>query len=282
MKDEYQITNMSFQELEQVVTWAEAEGWNPGLHDAQCYYQVDPHGFFIGRLNEKPIAAGSAVIYDDKFAFCGYYLVLEDYRKKGFGMTLTKRRLEYIGDRNAGIDGVIEMVDKYKNLGYEVAHHNIRYTGQGPIQISQKFPVTPLSVIKAKDIFAYDRLHFPADRQNFLKCWFSQTHGLGYGVVIDKKLCGYGFIRPSVEGFRIGPLFADNQDIADVLFTNLVQHAGSSKFFMDCPVEANLDGQALAKHYNLQETFKSARMYLKYEPDILIKNVYGITSLELG
>ena len=276
MKDEYLITNMSRQDLGQVVTWAENEGWNPGLHDAQCFYQIDPHGFFLGRLNGNPIAAGSAVIYDEKFAFCGYYIVLEDYRNKGFGITLTKHRLEYIGDRNAGIDGVIEMVDKYKNLGYEVAHHNVRFIGQGPISINQQLPVTPLSVIPAKAIFAYDRLHFPADRQKFLQCWFSQTSGLGYGVIIDKKLCGYGYIRPSVDGFRIGPLFADTQDIADALFT------GSSKFFMDCPVDANLDGQALAKHYNLEETFKSARMYLKYEPDILIKNVYGITSLELG
>ncbi len=282
MKDNYTISNMSFADLEMVVTWAEKEGWNPGLYDAKCFFNTDPHGFFIGKLNGKPIASGSAVIYDENFAFCGFYLVQQDFRKRGFGLMLTKRRLEYIGDRNAGIDGVLAMVHKYKNLGYEIAHHNIRYMGQGPVRLNTKIDVKPLSSIPFKDICAYDRLHFPAERKKFLKCWLNHTPGFGYAVVQDEKLVGYGYIRPSAEGFRIGPLFANSQDIADALFTNLVQHAGSGLFFMDSPAEVNLDAQALAKHYHLEETFKSARMYLKYEPDIAIKEVYGITSLELG
>lgn len=282
MKDDYQISNMNFAELEDVVTWVEKAGWNPGLYDAKCFYNTDPKGFFIGKLNGNPIAAGSAVIYDDNFAFCGLYIVKDDFRSRGFGLTLTKHRLAYVGSRNVGIDGVIDMVEKYKRLGYEIAHSNIRYMGQGPIPINTRIEVTPLSSVSFKEICAYDRLHFPASREKFLQCWLNQTPGFGYAVVQNSQLVGYGYIRPSAEGFRIGPLFANNQDIADALFTNLVQHAGSSLFFMDSPAQVNLDARALAKHYHLEETFESARMYLKYEPDIAIKHVYGITSLELG
>jgi len=282
MENDYKISNMIFADLENVITWAERAGWNPGLHDAKCFFNTDPKGFFIGKLNKKPIAAGSAVNYDDNFAFCGFYIVQNEFRNQGFGMSLTKRLLEHVGSRNVGIDGVIAMVDKYKNLGYEIAHRNTRYMGQGPIAINQGIEVRSLSGISFKEICAYDRLHFPAARENFLRCWLNQMPGIGYAVVQNSQLVGYGYIRPSAEGFRIGPLFANNQDIADALFTNLVQHAGSSLFFMDSPAEVNQDARALANQYNLEETFESARMYLKYEPDIAIKQVYGITSLELG
>ena len=30
------------------VEWAAKEGSNPGIHNADCYYPVDPNGFFIG------------------------------------------------------------------------------------------------------------------------------------------------------------------------------------------------------------------------------------------
>ena len=41
---------MSRQELDLAVDWAAAEGWNPGLHDANCFYAIDPNGFLIGLL----------------------------------------------------------------------------------------------------------------------------------------------------------------------------------------------------------------------------------------
>lgn len=282
MKNKFTISNMSFADLTRVVTWAENEGWNPGLYDAKCFYNTDASGFFIGYLNDKPIAAASAVIYDDEFAFCGYYIVLPEYRHRGFGMSLIKHVQGYIGERNVGIDGVLLMVDKYKKLGFEIAHQNVRYIGQGPIPIQKRIPVVPINTISKHALNSYDRLHFPVSRANFLECWLKQPGSAGYAVVINKKLRGYGFIRPSIEGFRIGPLFADNQDIADALFTNLVQHAESSVFMMDSPVGANPAAQALAEHYQLKETFRTVRMYLKYEPNILINNVYAITSLELG
>lgn len=282
MKNIYTITNMSYEDLEFVVTWAEQEGWNPGLHDAKCFFNTDPKGFFIGKLDGKPIAAGSAVVYDESFAFFGFYIVQKKFRKSGFGLALTKRLHDYIGSRNMGMDGLPAMVNKYEKLGYAIAHQNVRYIGQGPIPLNTSIIVSPLSSIHFKDICAYDRLHFPAVREKFLKCWINQAPGFGYAVVQNSKLVGYGYIRPSVEGFRIGPLFADSLDIADAIFTNLVQHAGSSLFFIDSPIEVNVDAKVLAKKYCLEESFKSVRMYLKYEPNISINQVYGITSLELG
>jgi len=62
------------------------------LNDASCFYQADPLGFFMGLLNCEPIAVGSATIYDDKFAFCGLYIVKHEFPKQGYGLKLTEDR----------------------------------------------------------------------------------------------------------------------------------------------------------------------------------------------
>ena len=36
-----------------------------------------------------------SVAYDDNFAFCGLYIVAPGYRCKGYGLELTRHRLNY-------------------------------------------------------------------------------------------------------------------------------------------------------------------------------------------
>ena len=45
---DYRIERMPFSGVETVIDWAAAEGWNPGLGDAACFYAIDPNGFFMG------------------------------------------------------------------------------------------------------------------------------------------------------------------------------------------------------------------------------------------
>jgi hypothetical protein len=45
IKGKYQIRTMTRSELDLTVDWAAAEGWNPGLDDAECFFQTDSSGF---------------------------------------------------------------------------------------------------------------------------------------------------------------------------------------------------------------------------------------------
>jgi hypothetical protein len=51
------ISRMTIPELNLAVDWAATEGWNPGYYDAECFFQTDPQGFFMGYLNDEPIAS---------------------------------------------------------------------------------------------------------------------------------------------------------------------------------------------------------------------------------
>ena len=40
------LRRMTEADLALALEWAAAGGWNPGLHDANCFYAADPEGFF--------------------------------------------------------------------------------------------------------------------------------------------------------------------------------------------------------------------------------------------
>ncbi len=80
-----------------------------------------------------------------------------------------------------------------------------------------------------------DTAHFPTERSNFLKAWIRQPEGLALGVMHGERLSGYGVIRRCQNGFKIGPLFADNIKIATDLFNVLSNHVEGEPFFIDVP-----------------------------------------------
>ncbi|MFN7098180.1 MAG: GNAT family N-acetyltransferase, partial [Gammaproteobacteria bacterium] len=257
-------------------------GWNPGLYDADSFYAQDPHGFFVGRLNDEVIGCCSAVTYEQDFAFFGSYVVKEGYRDQGYGIQMTRHRLAYVGSRLTGLDGVLNMCDKYANLGFRPAHMNIRQAGLSPIHSVEIDPhVFNLQEDMLPDVFAYDRLYFPAARPQFLEQWLRPPAGKVFVYIEKNDIQGYGVIRQCYTGHKIGPLFAETPAIAEKILQALLSTIPGEPFFLDTP-EPNQHALALADSYNAKPSFKTLRMYLHGQPDVNLNNVFGITSFELG
>ncbi len=280
--ENYQITRMTRDEISTAVEWARQEGWNPGLNDAECFYHTDPQGFFAGKLNGQIIAVGSAVVYDDHFAFCGFYIVDKNYRAQGYGMQLTQARLAYTGDRNVGIDGVLDMIDNYAHIGYKFAHNNARYALKyKPLPLKPDPLVVNLQTVPFAQLTHYDRHFFPVPRPQFLSAWIQQNTALALGYVQEEQLRGYGVIRKCFTGYKIGPLFADTPYIAEKLFEQLSEFAQDQTIYLDIP-ENNPLAIDLVQKFRMSKVFATARMYLKDEPKLSIQGIYGITTFELG
>ena len=272
---------MNPSQVQMAIDWANNEGWNPGLLDAACFYQADPQGFFIGLLNGHPIAVGSAIVYDDNFAFCGLYIVKKEFRGQGYGIQLTEERLKYTGGRITGIDGVLANIDKYKRLGYVEAYKNIRYIFTAKPSAGRNAPIVDLQSVPFADLEVFDRRYFPASRPQFLKNWIAQPGSKAFGYIEKGKLRGYGVIRKGIEGYKIGPLFAATAFIAELLLAQLSSYAGNGPVFLDIP-EPNQDAQALVRQFNMTPNFIVMRMYRNGFPSMDLQGIYGMTSFEIG
>lgn len=272
---QYEFDNLS-------VKWAEKEGWNPGLYDSYCFYKTDPNGFFIGLIGEEPISCISAVTYKNDFAFIGFYIVKPEYRGMGYGIKIWKVAMAYLQNRNIGLDGVVEQQANYMKSGFKYAYSNIRYEGTA-LPLADQIPdVIPLSEVPFDDIVHYDDGLFPVSRPLFLANWVNQPESMALVALQNGEIAGYSVIRKCQIGYKIGPLFADNNQIANKLFQSSVNFVKSgTKIYIDIP-EVNQAAVELAGNYNLQKVFETARMYTKTQPDIDINKIYGVTSFELG
>ncbi len=283
--DNLHIRAMSRSEFDILVSWAADEGWNPGRYDADIFWNTDPDGFIAAEMDGELIGGGSIVSYQGNFGFMGFFIIKPEYRGQGLGRKLwfaRRRKLESRLSSSACIamDGVFDMQAFYSKGGFKFSHREIRFEGTGkatPLPDS----VTPLSQIPFESVFHYDTAHFPTERSAFLKAWIAQPESLALGIMDGEQLAGYGVIRRCQNGFKIGPLFADNAEFATDLFNALSSHADGEAFFIDVP-EINDSAMQLVKSRGLKEVFGCARMYFGNKPVLADDHIYGITTFELG
>lgn len=261
---------------------AAAEGWNPGLFDAQAFYETDPQGFFLGLLDDKPIGCVSAVSYEGKFGFIGLYIVAPQYRGQGYGIQLWQHAIRRLQGHNIGLDGVVERQPQYAQSGFKLAYRNIRFEGTASSSTAAHEALIDLGTMDFEKLLAYDAPFFPVERRAFLEAWLRMPNASSLGYLQNGELQGYGVIRQCRSGYKIGPLFADTPDIAEALFQGLLSKAeDGASVFLDVP-EPNADALALVHRHRMQKVFETARMYTGEVPNIRLEYTYGITTFELG
>ncbi len=279
------IRAMTRAELDALVEWAAAEGWNPGLNDPQIFWDTDPEGFVGAELGGELIGGGSIVSYAGRFGFMGLFIVRPDQRRRGLGERLWLRRRDLLISRLhapavIGMDGVFAMQAFYARGGFVFCNRDLRFAGVGAASRPERWLVD-LAAVSFAELLRYDAAHFPASRERFLAAWISQPGSRALAAVRDGVLRGYGVARRCRQGFKIGPLFAADGETADALFRALGDIAPGEQVFLDVP-ENNPLAMALAQRHGLREVFGCARMYYGPAPLLPHREIFGVTTFELG
>lgn len=283
--DELQFQKLDLDGVKKLVNWAEKEGWNPGPNDAEVYYKTDPDGFYGYFHNGTLTGVGSIVSYNKEFGFMGFFIVKPEYRSQGIG-----RKLWYLlcdtlhsrlkKDASIGMDGVIAMQPFYRKSGFEILFRDERYEKTG----TEFKPNKNISSILNEDvesILAYDKKCFGFSRPQFLKPWLKMQGNRTFKYVENRKLKGFAIVRKADKGYKVCPLFADNEIIAEELYKACLNSVIGQPLYLDIPV-INDGAVKIIKKYNADYVFECARMYYGKPPDIEMDKVFGITTFELG
>ena len=279
-----QIRPASPSEFEIARSWAGQEGWNPGHDDLDPFFSADPAGFYMGWLDNRPISSISVVNYGNGFGFLGFYIVHPEFRGQGFGWQTWCHGMEYLKDCCIGLDGVIDQQANYAKSGFELAGRNIRYSGHPQTNRAISEPeVRQVTDPDLPELRKLDIACFPVPRHRFLRGWTATKGGRqSFGYFADDRCRGLATIRACLTGYKIGPLFAESEHIAQLLFNRAVAAApAEAEIILDVP-EVNSRAVALAEAAGLKAGFETARMYRGTAPELRWDNVFGITTFELG
>lgn len=278
----FSIRRMKRNEIDMAIDWAEAEGWNPGIHDADCFYAADPNGFLIGLLGNEPVAMVSAVAYEDSYGFMGFYIVKPEVRHRTYGGQMADLGMRCLGNRRIGIDSVRPDLVSKLWPEFKPAHTNYRFKWIKDAHWGVATEIIELSQAPFSTITAYDREVFGFPRETFLKCWISRPGTRALGVLKNDTLSGYGVIRECRQGFKIGPLFADTGEFARALFKALTRDVKiGSEIYLDTP-QRNAEALIIAQDYGMTEVFRTTRMYNGQDPAFALDKWFGVTTFELG
>ena len=279
-------------ELDTLVEWAAAEGWNPGLDDAEVFWATDPEGFIAAEVDfgagPEFVGGGSIVRYGRRYGFMGFFIVRQDLRGQGIGSRLWFHRRDLLrsrldSDAPIEMDGVFAMQGWYAKGGFAFQHREMRFEGiiRPGLRDETAGQVVELGAVPFEMVAAYDGRHFPAPRPELLGRWLARPGGHAIGILRVGKLSGFAVSRPARHGHRIGPLFADDLAAADGLLQEVARRLDGQPLQLDVP-EVNALAVALAKRHRLTEVFGCAKMTLGPPPALPWSEIFGVTTFELG
>ena len=272
------IATATPEQVAAMVRWAAAEGWDPGRDDRAAFLAADAQGFLAGTLDGELAASISLVRYSPGYAFLGFYIVRPELRGRGHGVAMWRAAMDRAGGRTVGLDGVPAQQANYARSGFVLARRNVRYAGTFAGRPDPEL-VDPRS-LPSEAFRAYDRAIYPAPRVEFLRDWLAQPDRPALAALRDGQLAGYGVIRPSESGRRVGPLFADDASTAERLLLALAA-TGDGPIAIDVP-EPNRAAVRLIEGLGLTPSFETARMYRGAPPIEPVERIFGVTTFELG
>jgi GNAT superfamily N-acetyltransferase len=270
---------MKREEVDMTMEWADREGWNPGLHDAEAFYHTDPNGFFAGEIAGEMIASASLVNYPGELSFAGLLIVRKDMRGQGIGSKMIGHILSRGRCRNIGADGVAAMLPTYERKGFRFAYWNHRFQGWGGGEAPKDLMAA--TELPFDDLVHYDRAIFQAPRNPFLKAFLAQDDQTSLAALKEGEIVGYGCIRRCRTGHKVGPLFAEDRRTAEKVLRGLIATVPGEPFFLDVP-QPNAEGMVLVQDLRMTEVFRTGRIYTKIAPAVPLNKVFGVTSFELG
>jgi ribosomal-protein-alanine N-acetyltransferase len=285
------IRPLQRRDIATVTGWARAEDFAPGVGDVAIYRHTDRQGLWVGWLGGRPVGCIAGVRYNAAYGFLGLFLVQPEQRGRGFGKQLWRHAMAHLEDLPCiGLEAAPDRIADYAGWGFHPASltqrwQGVRRGGDRPVPVDDGLRLMEGGAVPAMAVQAYDAQREPSPRPHFLADWLAHPAGTVLALIDGSGEChGFGRIRPCLlrrgEGWRIGPLLADDVVLAERLLRELL-HRHPGVVLIDAP-GANPSADPLLERLGFRRLATTRRMYRGEPPTVPLDDVYGLACLELG
>ena len=234
-------------------------GWNQLKADWEVFLNNDLQGNFVAEYKGKAVGTTATINYDQKFSWIGMVLVHPDYRNRGIGRALLNHAIAHARPYGAiGLDATAAGAKLYRKLGFQTSSKWIRMS-RSPSPLYPKLD-TSQAIRLFPAIITYDRQIFGANRAKLLQNIYQRNHQIYFSTQYG-QINGYTLSRQGSDALQIGPLIADNEEVAQKLLLQMLNHHSENRFFIDTFIQSKSWIDFLFScGFKEQRTF--SRMYL--------------------
>jgi len=270
------IRNATLHDMKLFHDWANNEHWSIPEIDIKPYYDIDPEGFFLGEINNEPVAMISSVCFDS-YSHISFYIVKEEFRRKGYGLSIFQHAIKYAEKKVSiiGLDGVDEQKENYERSGFKAYDRLSRYTkkAQGSLKNDQGL-LSDIHDISLEEIVEYDRNIFGSSRRNYIDLLLKEKVS-GYAIKEGDRIQGYGILRKSYTGYKIAPLVADNREFAENILNGLQSLIEGEEVILDI-LQSNKEAENIVKEQGWEYVLSLNRMYKNGLPKNDTSKLFGV------
>ncbi|HEV3250432.1 MAG TPA: GNAT family N-acetyltransferase [Puia sp.] len=220
--------NMEFSDIDAGLSLCRAAKWNQLTQDWKLILNLSTNGCRVAESGNKVIGSVTTIRYPHFFGWIGMVLVDPDYRRQGVGTQLLKEALNILREEETvKLDATPEgrevylklnFVDEYPLSRMVATVDGLGLKGSG-VRLFQKKDFASL--------IAFDREIFGADRHSLLKWMLDARPQYAYVLEINDRIQGYCLGRQGYHSTHIGPVVANNIEIAkNLIATTLLNCIG--------------------------------------------------------
>lgn len=214
-------------------------GWNQLSRDWEIFLTLDPQGSRVCIADDGNVVGTVATIrYDHHFAWIGMVLVDPAHRRKGIGFRLLEQAGELLKNENCvKLDATPDGRQVYIKLGFKDEYELSRMSASSfNVQHLIDPPTaTVMTVNHLESVRSFDREVFGAGRMALLSWMLDGAPDLAFKAGDGDQLKGYCFGRHGYQYAHIGPVVADNVEVAKDLVSAALKNCGSRQVILDVP-----------------------------------------------
>jgi GNAT superfamily N-acetyltransferase len=223
---DFDIGTLAPAELADADALVREAGWNQTEADWRVFLAFGT--VYAIRDQGRVIATTATLPYGGKFAWISMVLISGSYRRQGLGTKLMQRA---IGDLTAkGLVPVLDATpagrDVYTGLGFQdsFGYKRLLLSDRKVIpSLESGVAVEPISDAAWPGLCAYDRTAFGADRSEVLARLRGRLPEVEFCVWRGGHIAGFLMGRMGRRAAQIGPLVADNEEIACALLAQALE-----------------------------------------------------------
>lgn len=219
----------------------------------RCQYNINPQDFFIAHKNDSLVGFIVALRQSDEFGFISTFLVLKEFRGKGYGIQIFEFALKHLGERQVALDSILDRTSIYQKAGFKSyfdLHTFLYITNKStPSNAETKF-------------INYHECRSQNQKNLYLKCLLSNQDTNYKAIEKDNLTTSYGLSFKHKDGYKI---VIDSQDYEDAkaLFLELTKEIEEETSIYMEATKLNPIFLNLADELEMVECARSARMYNK-------------------